>query len=59
MSQEKTMLLLLKGHISELPAEQQELIWQFRDQLKQVLDGSAEALLGLSLLTAEIAVEQA
>ena len=59
MSQEKTMLLLLKGHITELEPEQQVAIKEIYENLKLIVDGSAESLIALSLLSAEIAVEQA
>ncbi|MNP43521.1 hypothetical protein D3C76_1373440 [compost metagenome] len=59
MSQEKTVLLLIKGHISELTPEQQATVRQIHDQLKLVIDGSAESLIALSLLGAELSLEQA
>lgn len=57
MSEEQTLLLLLKGHISDLPAEQQARIHQYRDQIKQIVVGNDEAMIALSLVTAEIAAQ--
>lgn len=57
MNEERTLLLMLKGHISDLPAEQQALIHQYRDQIKQIVDGSDEAMIALSLVAAEIAAK--
>ncbi len=57
MSDDRTMLLLLKGHISELPPEQQAEIQKIREQIKQIVAGSDLAVIALGLVSAELSVE--
>ena len=58
MSEEEQMVLLLKGHISNLPAEQQAAIFEIRDLIREIAGRSEESNLGLALAIAEIAAEQ-
>lgn len=57
MSKEQTMLLLVKGHISDLPTEDQASVFQARDEIRAITSRSDLALFGLALASAELAVE--
>lgn len=59
MSAEKTMLLVLKGAISELPPEDQEKIKAVANTLKSIILSNGDAgMMAFALLGAEMAVEQ-
>ena len=58
MSENSQMLLMLKGIVSDLPEEQRQEVYAARDEIKAIAGRSEYALVGLSLATAEIAIEQ-
>lgn len=58
MADNKQMLLMLKGLIADLTEEQRQEVYAARDEIKAIASRSEYALVGLSLATTEIAIEQ-
>lgn len=58
MSETRTMLLLLKGLVSDLPMEQRDKVDDARDRITAIVGESEEARLALAFVTAEMAVEE-
>lgn len=58
MSDNKTMLLVLKGMRSELTEEQRQEVDDACEQVKAIAAKSDLAMIGLSIAMAELAIEQ-
>lgn len=58
MSESKMLLLVLKGHISELSPEEQSAVRDACDRIKAIFSEGDMAQIGFALATAELTVEQ-
>lgn len=59
MTDPKSLLLMLKGAISELPAEWLAEVEQARDEVRGIVSSGEIATLGLALVMAELNAESA